>query len=61
LGYRGGVAVNIFTVFNWLYRAMLIYMGVFLVWNMFEHDNVKEQVMTVLILIPIVFRVVGLK
>ncbi|MCR4424893.1 MAG: hypothetical protein NUW23_01700 [Firmicutes bacterium] len=53
--------MNIFTVFNWLYRAMLIYMGVFLVWNMFEHDNVKEQVMTVLILIPIVFRVVGLK
>lgn len=53
--------MDIFVLLTWVYRGILAYMAVFLVLNMTELEKLDEQVLTALVLIPVVFRLVGIK
>lgn len=53
--------MNIFTLINWAYFAIVVYIIAFVAWNLFELDDWKEQVLSVLLLIPFILRIVGIK
>ncbi len=51
----------IFTLITIAYWFIVLYISVFLLWNMLKNDDIREQIMTVLVLIPFVLRLVGIK
>jgi uncharacterized protein YqhQ len=53
--------MTIFTLINWAYFGIIVYLVAFLTWNLFELDDWKEQVLSVLVLIPFVLRIIGIK
>ncbi|HHY46224.1 MAG TPA: hypothetical protein GX506_02885 [Firmicutes bacterium] len=53
--------MNIFSLINLAYQAIVAYIMVFLTWNLFELDDVREQVLTILVLIPFTLRFLGIK
>lgn len=53
--------MTIYTLINWAYVGIVAYLVVFLLRNLFDLDDWKEQVLTVLVLIPFVLRLAGIK
>ncbi|NLY55641.1 MAG: hypothetical protein GX058_03925 [Firmicutes bacterium] len=51
----------IYAIINALYWLMITYLSIFLLWNLFTIDDLKEQIMSVLVLIPFILRIIGIK
>lgn len=51
----------IYAFINVAYWLIITYLAIFLFWNLFKIDDLKEQILSVLVLIPFILRIIGIK